>query len=444
LNEIHGPGTYRRDRRIGSGLPPTGVAMPTILPLAAFDLELEAVQDRFGWALRQGHPQWLWPDVDVAGWQGALDQFERVAREVLTSGRAHKPLDGRAEDVGVAAYTSGMGPLLGFWLGRGLVRASAKVGALLDLHYRHNVLRMERMARRASEAAGLLARNGVRTVVLKGMDTAFSIFPQPGVRPLSDIDLLIDPADRARAGALLSQIGLRPGRISDNPPEQNWRRADTRALPCSLAFVHADDPWSIDLQTSLNRRYSYGAPVVDLDSILDNERLMSWGLAPDVRRLPPDALVLHLACHASCGLESLSLLRLVELVLAIRAGLGSSQFTWEGFAALAKRARASAMAYPALHLAERLAPGTVPGNVLSLCARQAPRAVREVIGRLAPRNAQKVLRCSLQERFMWTPSRRHMVLQILREAVPPKTPVSNLLWIYRMRMWRLVRGTLTR
>jgi hypothetical protein len=44
-------------------------------------------------------------------------------------------------------------------------------------------------------------------------------------------------------------------------------RAGGATQPRTLSFVHRDDPWSIDLQTSLNRRYSYGAPVIALDRV---------------------------------------------------------------------------------------------------------------------------------------------------------------------------------
>src|SRR5438128_1120704 len=108
--------------------------MPTVLPLDAFDLTEHEVRERFDHAVRQGHRNWLWPDASVEGWRAALAQFEAVARQVLTDGRGHEPLQGRPEDIGVAGYTSGMGPLLGAWLRQGLIVAPAGIAETLDLH----------------------------------------------------------------------------------------------------------------------------------------------------------------------------------------------------------------------------------------------------------------------------------------------------------------------
>lgn len=411
------------------------------LALDALDLDAETVRRRFDWAVRQGNSYWLWPDTTAEAWQAALAQIETIARQVLTEGHSRQVLDGRPEDIGVAGYTSGMGPLFGFWLRQGLIRASAGAGAILELHLRHNRIRMARMARHASRIVEALAGRGVEVTVFKGMDTAWSVFPDPATRPLSDIDLLIDPADQPIASGTLHRLGFAPGPIGYCPPAQSWRMADGPVTPHSLAFTHMDDPWTVDLQTSLRRRYSYGAPVIELDRIRSPAMLARWSLSPRAATLAAEARLVHLACHAGCGLVSLSLLRLVELVLAIRALPG---IRWDLFVALAWRAGALGMAYPALRFAEQLAPGTVPRDVLARCEGEAPPRVRRVIERLTPSTAQRVLRCSLEERFMWSPSPLRRFVQAVRELHPPGLPVRTLPGIYRARAWRLLRGTLTR
>ncbi len=414
--------------------------MPTILPFDAFDLRPDEVRRRFDWAVRQGHPRWLWPETPVEAWQMALGQIERVTRQVLSAENAGERLRGPPEALGVAAYTSGMGPQLGAWLRQGLIEAPADIGAILELHLRHNARRMEAMARRAQALVEALADAGVAAMVFKGMDTAWSIFPEPAVRPLSDIDLLVDPAREPAASAVLSRMGFVPGRIGRFPPARNWRMANSPSEPRTLALVHADDPWSVDLQTSLDRRYSYGAPVIELDRLRSATTLEPWRLSAKAVTLADEARLVHLACHASCGLQSLSLLRLVELVFGIRA----RPVDWADYIALAKRARALPMTYPALRLAEHLAPGTVPREVLDACEREVPQPVRRVIAELTPGTAQRVLRCSLEERFMWSLSPLHKLTQALRELHPPGLTFGDLPGIYRARAWRLIRGTLTR
>jgi len=59
--------------------------------------------------------------------------------------------------------------------------------------------------------AGLLAQHGIRAAVLKGCATAHLDYPDPSWREVTDIDLLIDPADRSTALALLSHDGWTEG-----------------------------------------------------------------------------------------------------------------------------------------------------------------------------------------------------------------------------------------
>jgi hypothetical protein len=55
--------------------------------------------------------------------------------------------------------------------------------------------------------ATLLAQHGIRAAVLKGGATAHLDYPDPSWREVTDIDLLIDPENRAAAIALLSREG---------------------------------------------------------------------------------------------------------------------------------------------------------------------------------------------------------------------------------------------
>jgi hypothetical protein len=275
-----------------------------MLPLDAFDLSPAEVEHRFAWAVRQGNRSWLWPDTPIAGWRSALLQIERITREILHDGRADTALTESGDRLCVAAFTSGMGPLLGYWGAVGKLRASAEVLALVDLHYRHNAIRMDMLSARAAEAVGARAGAGVRATVLKGMQTAFAYFPTPGTRPLSDIDLLVDAADRALAGEVLHCLGYLPGKTVLFPPQQCWRMASSPPVPRSLVLTHRDGPWYIDLHTGLSQRYSAGARIVELDRLRAPGRIESWVLSLSADALAPVAMLLHLACHASCGLEA--------------------------------------------------------------------------------------------------------------------------------------------
>jgi hypothetical protein len=59
--------------------------------------------------------------------------------------------------------------------------------------------------------ASMLAEHGIRAAVLKGAATAHLDYPDPSWREFVDVDLLIDPADRPEATALLQREGWTQG-----------------------------------------------------------------------------------------------------------------------------------------------------------------------------------------------------------------------------------------
>ena len=415
------------------------------LPLDAFDLPPETVRARFDWATRQGQPMWLWPDVTVSDWHGALGSIEQVLRATLTPDYGTILLDGDPETMSVACYTSGVGTLLGFWLEQGVIAASPPVAAVLELHLRHNRLRMNRLSAEAVALATTLTSAGVGVTVLKGLHTV-RYFPEPGTRPVSDIDLLVAARDEQALASIMRALGYEPGLISRGPPpQQEWRWPDVPVEPRSLYLVHADDPWSVDVQTSLNRRYSPGAPMIHLDQALVGGGRTPWSPVPEADVLAQPLLLLQLAVHASCGFQSLNMLRLVELALIIRRDVAHGLLSWDAFLALAERLEALGLVYPALSLCELLVPGTIPAEVSTRCTGRTPAAVRHVVDRLTPANAQRVVRYSIAEKFMWSGSRLSILRQLLSDVVPPGMgSASGLLGAYRKRAWKIARQTLSR
>lgn len=49
---------------------------------------------------------------------------------------------------------------------------------------------------------------GIEVLLLKGAALAHLVYPQPGLRPMRDIDLLVRPNDAARAQAILGELGF--------------------------------------------------------------------------------------------------------------------------------------------------------------------------------------------------------------------------------------------
>jgi hypothetical protein len=411
------------------------------LALDSCDLTPAEVRQRFRWAKRQGNPAWLWPEVSGEAWREALGRIEIAVRGILSGSSNAELPDGDPQAFGLACYTSGAGPLLGWWHERGSLGATAPVAAILDLHLRHNRLRVARMTAAAVALVDALLDRDIAVVVLKGAHTAHAYFPEPGTRPASDIDLLVDGTDAGAAEAVIGSAGyVAAGR---GPFESSWRPPSAPMEPRSLRLVHADDPWSVDLHGSLNVLVSAGTPLAELDLAKPMASRRPWQPCRKAAVLEQPLLLLHLAVHAGAGLQNLSLLRLIELQLVIRQDLAAGLFSWDSFLETGQRARSLGFAYPALRLCEDLVPETVPDRVLDRCRRHVPPAVLRVLSGLTPAAAQRVDRSSVAEHFMWAEGWTGRLRQLASDVVPSNS-LRKLSAIYEKRAWQLIRGKLSR
>jgi hypothetical protein len=399
----------------------------------------EEVRRRFAWARRQGRPAWLWPEVPIDAWRSAMDSLGAATAAVL-AGEGGVSLEGEPEAIGLAGYTSGMGPLLGLWLEQGRLSASGPVAVTLGRHLTHNRLRAARMESAAARIVGRLADRGIETLVLKGAHTAPAYFPETGARPASDIDLLVAADDGRAAERVMRDCGL--ALKARSQWESTWTDPSARDEPRSLTYVHAEDPWSIDLHNALNISVGRGTPLAELGRAWPMASVRWWPVDPRGRVLDQPLLLIHLAAHAGAGWQNLTLLRQVELVLVIRQDLAAGRLRWGAFLDIGARTGALGYAYPALRLAEKLAPGTVPGEVLDQCASQAPGAVRRALEPLTPATAQRIDRTSLGEHFMWAEGWQGR-LRLLAADILPAGTWAEFRRIYEERAWRLIRGTVS-
>jgi hypothetical protein len=389
-------------------------------------------------ARRRGTPAWLWPEVSQAAWLAALADIRQAISTILRGEMARmSSTDFRA--MSVACYTAGVGPLLGHWLQAGKMTAPAEIAQLLALHLRHASARQKRVRAESSRIVKALTERGIPVVVLKGADTAYRYFEIPAARPASDLDLLV-PFDWSRAAeGVLAGIGLAcSGR---GRRETSWADPTSSGEPKSLWLVHADDPWSVDLHSSLDFAASPGAALVKLDCADPFATTERWTVEPSAKVLSQPLLLFHLAVHASGGLHSLTLLRMIELVLVIHQDVASKRLDWDAFMAVAARTGGMGAVYPALAMADMLAPGIVPEDVVDMCGDATPSRARAVVDSLEPGIAHRVERASIAEHFMWVTGAGGWLRQLWSDLVPD---AGSLRRIYGARFYRLVRGRVRR
>ncbi len=379
------------------------------------DLDPEEVRARVAWARKRGLPRCIWPVISPLHWRAALSQISRTLTHILTDRRGDVLLDADPRVLSLAAYTSGTGPLLGYFVERGNLLAPA-VSDMLAVHLSHNRKRMEMLRHEAIAATRLLADEGIVALVPKGMHTAFAYFPEPGCRPVSDIDLIVKPEELSRAEAIFRLHGYVSRPMSQVPYQCDWTRAGGRTAPHSLLHVHADDPWSIDLQTTIDRHLRNVA-VVRLDRFVSGDRLAMWPLA-DTARVPKQPLLLVvLAAHASQHLINLSLGRIVELALVARRDQASGALDWDAFIRMAREIGPRYL-YPAIFACERLVPGTIPSPVLKACEADAPVELRRLLAKRDVALLQPLDHHSFEERYMWFGGWWNRLRRVARELDP--------------------------
>lgn len=380
----------------------------------------------------------------MEAWRGGLGAIEAVARTILCDeDRAVLQTDDPGA-IGLAAYTSGMGPLLGYWIEEGRVQADAEAASVLSHHLLHGRLRLSRLREIAARVTASMLENGLEPTLIKGMQTAFEYFPEPAIRPMSDIDILL-PADQVGEGDRLLQrlrYEIAPGPRPTH--STSWVRQSEGLLPRSVWFTHAGDPISIDLHRTLDREMA-GGPVLRLSPIVGEVKGRPHSSHFPARVLPQPLLTLHLATHASAR-HSLTLIRLFELVLVVRQDVARGLLDWGELLAATRQARALRFAYPALEMAERLAPGTLPSDLLAEFRAAATPRTRRIVSQLTPGLATRLDNPSIAEQFMWAGSTAEVIAGVgryLRRSAGWYSPL-RVAALAAQRAWSLVKGSLRR
>jgi hypothetical protein len=387
-----------------------------------------------------GDPSALWPGITLDALQHAGNAIGSVVAARL-EGRdatlgAADGTDARA--IGIAGLVTSTGPLLGHWVERGTLDVSDELAVVLAQHLDHGRRRMDRMTQGARPALRALADAGVGPRIIKGFHTAHDYFPEPGVRPISDIDVILTPNVVERAEAAMGSVGFTGDALVMTPYKREWDAPDSDRRPWSVELWHARARWKIELQSGLHFGHlnQNGAALVADDSMYGP--WSAFDIPLRVAKQP--LLVVALATHASGELFSSRLLRLVELIFVVRRDTERGVLDWAAVADLLERSDVSRFAYPAFALAESLAPGTIDAGVLARTRRASTVMARRVVDGMTPSAPIIEHRVSLAERLMWARGPFAIVERLARMLTPRNIPRGDILHVYRGRIRRLLSG----
>ena len=139
-----------------------------------------------------------------------------------------------------------------------------------------------------------LAAAGIDAVALKGVALAWRHYPEPALRPMRDLDLLVSEARAREAAAILAEAGFVPD------PAGPVSLADEHQLP---AQHHPDLGVTIEVHHRLGdppHRRGYRVPQLSPDAMLARAEPVDCG-GVAVRCPPPQDLAAHLIVHALYG-----------------------------------------------------------------------------------------------------------------------------------------------
>lgn len=213
--------------------------------------------------------------------------------------------------------------------------------------YSNNAFRNFILYSEFSRVLGAFAAKGIPVLLLKGAYLAEAVYGDPGLRPMSDLDILVREKDLEQVTDLLKEIGYYMGEEEEEdhhhlppfvkegavPVEVHWR----------LAPGHA--PYRIDMEEVWSK--SSRALVAEQEVlVLSAEHLLVY-------------LCIHMAQHHfDCELRHFfDIRRTIE-------NLGD-QIRWERLKAICLEWKATKAAYVALALAKEMLDADVPADFLA-------------------------------------------------------------------------------
>lgn len=392
-----------------------------------------------------GDPRHLWPDHGHDDLPRAHRLIAAVAGYVL-SGSGVPPNvcvgdEKEARAIGIAAYQSGLGPLLGYWIERGVIEADPQVSSLLAMHLAHGRKRAATFTTALGKILAAFDDVNVVPTVLKGAFTSRHYFPEPGTRPMADIDLLVHPSDVPAAQNALSTAGLSCFAKSPHG-ESQWGVPGASREVHSLELDHELNPWAIDLHATIDRRYfrrlwaRFGefphTSCTQLD--LDGFR---------ARVFAQPLLAAHLAQHASRGIHLFRLIRLIELILVLEQDVASGALKWDALATMLADTHLGRFVFPSIELAARLAPGVVDQDFRRELAGYATPRMQRTVDYLARSGMSFGRRRSLDEMLMWASGLAELSRNVGELVWPGGIPWRSRVRALRRRINILRRGRIS-
>lgn len=245
----------------------------------------------------------------------------------------------------------------------------SRLGAIYQAIWARNTVLTEQW----SEVVRLLSETGVASITHKGMILIHVVYPEIGLRPMADIDLLIRPADLPIVTRTLQAVRFRT-------PD-----AAMQAEEAFRGYLHLiRDGVVLDLHQELAHYTRFeGIIRVDHDGLWTRAVPLAVGPAEGLT-LSPEDMLLHLALHLTLGSEFGRLLGFTDIDAVVRR-FGSA-LNWERVVEEARRWRVRFVLGYTLEVCQASFGTPIPGWILPqlLPGRLRPMLLRRWLGSSPP------------------------------------------------------------
>jgi hypothetical protein len=191
---------------------------------------------------------------------------------------------------------------------------------------------------------------GIPVIALKGIFLASVVYEEFALRPMGDIDLLVQWDDLARADKILLQGGYRPSRSVKIEKE--------------LRKLHHLPPYTRPQSTAIELHWSLVRPTspleIDLDGLWNRAQPASIASVP-VLALAPEDLLLHLCTHYCQHAFRAGLRHLYDIVETLN--FYQKKLVWEPLISRSIQWKTDKCLYLMLYLAQEMLGAQVPPPV---------------------------------------------------------------------------------
>ncbi|MFN0182026.1 MAG: nucleotidyltransferase family protein [Gemmatimonadales bacterium] len=227
--------------------------------------------------------------------------------------------------------------------------APAEVLGKLHEAYTGTAYRNALLFRQTRQLVKPLVDRGIPVILLKGLHLARFVYPEPALRNMADVDIMVPRSSLAEAERAMLELGFGP-----------VPRPDLEAFCAEsnhLAKLFKDGAPVVEVHWTIERPT---APFpIDLDGLWSRSRAVELEGVP-VRVLSPEDLVLHLVLHCSYHhrFDRSAFKALVDLDTVIRRS--DPRLDWTVLAERARQWRATSYLYTTLRAVTEVIGSPVP------------------------------------------------------------------------------------